>query len=258
MVPALQFEYWQWASLTLAAPVATWGAWPFHKRRMDQPSARGDHDGHPGVARRAWPRSAGRWSRCSGATAGVPGMTHPFDLIPDRGDGPASGLGDIYLETAAGVTTFLLAGRYFEKRSKRRAGDALRALADLGAREVAVLPQGPEGPEQRIPIDRLARRRPLRRPSRREGGDRRRGGRPAAPRSTRRCSPASRSRSRSARGTRSSGRPSTVPGGSWCARRGWARTPTWRSWPAWSRRRRRARRRPSGSPTGSPGSSCPS
>ena len=154
MVPALQFEYWQWASLTLAAPVATWGAWPFHRAawtNLRHGATTMDTLVSLGVlAAFGWSLVALFWG-----TAGVPGMTHPFDLIPDRGEGPSSGLGDIYLETAAGVTTFLLAGRYFEKRAKRRAGDALRALADLGAREVAVLPQGPDGPETLVPVDRL-------------------------------------------------------------------------------------------------------
>ncbi|MDZ5619977.1 heavy metal translocating P-type ATPase [Nocardioides sp. HM23] len=154
MVPALQFEYWQWASLTLAAPVATWGAWPFHRAawtNLRHGTSTMDTLVSLGVlAAFGWSLVALFWG-----TAGVPGMTHPFDPIPDRGDGPASGLGDIYLETAAGVTTFLLAGRYFEKRSKRRAGDALRALADLGAHEVAVLPHGPDGPETLVPIARL-------------------------------------------------------------------------------------------------------
>ncbi|KAA1421504.1 copper-translocating P-type ATPase [Nocardioides humilatus] len=154
MVPALQFDNWQWASLTLAAPVATWGAWPFHRAAwtnlrhgattMDTLVSLGV------IAAFGWSLVALFWG-----DAGMTGMKHPFDLIPDRGEGPASGLGDIYLETASGVTTFLLAGRYFEKRSKRRAGDALRALADLGARDVAVLPDGPEGAESRIPIERL-------------------------------------------------------------------------------------------------------
>ena len=154
MVPALQFEYWQWASLTLAAPVATWGAWPFHRAawtNLRHGATTMDTLVSLGVlAAFGWSLVALFWG-----TAGTPGMTHPFDLIPDRDEGPASGMGDIYLETAAGVTAFLLAGRYFEKRAKRRAGDALRALADLGAREVAVLPQGPDGPEVLVPVDQL-------------------------------------------------------------------------------------------------------
>ena len=87
-------------------------------------------------------------------TAGTPGMTHPFQLTVERTDGA----GNIYFEAAAGVTTFILAGRYFEARSKRRAGAALRALLELGAKEVAVLRDGPNGQqsEVRIPTDQLA------------------------------------------------------------------------------------------------------
>ena len=156
MVPALQFEYWQWASLTLAAPVATWGAWPFHRAawaNLRHGATTMDTLVSVGVlAAFGWSLVALFWG-----DAGMPGMTHPFDLVPDRGAGPASGLGDIYLETASGVTTFLLAGRYFEKRSKRRAGAALRALADLGAREVAVLREGTDGPETLVPVAQLKR-----------------------------------------------------------------------------------------------------
>src|SRR5215213_1587954 len=78
-------------------------------------------------------------------TAGEPGMTHPFELTIARSDGA----GNIYLEAAAGVTTFILAGRYFEARSKRRAGAALRALLELGAKEVSVLR---DGAEHRVPV----------------------------------------------------------------------------------------------------------
>ncbi|TFV61934.1 UNVERIFIED_ORG: copper-translocating P-type ATPase [Bacillus sp. AZ43] len=148
MIPALQFQYWQWLSLTLAAPVVVWGAAPFHKAAwtnlrhgastMDTLISMGT------IAALAWSLYALFWG-----TAGVPGMTHPFELTIARSDGS----GNIYLEAAAGVTTFILAGRYFEARSKRRAGAALRALLELGAKEVAVL-RG--GAEQRIPVDQLA------------------------------------------------------------------------------------------------------
>lgn len=150
MVPALQFDNWQWASLTLAAPVATWGAWPFHRAawtNLRHGTTTMDTLVSVGVlAAFGWSLVALFWG-----TAGEPGMTHPFDLVPDRT--PGSGLGNIYLETAAGVTAFLLAGRYFEKRSKRRAGDALRALADLGASQVAVLR---DGAEVLVPVAQLA------------------------------------------------------------------------------------------------------
>ncbi|MGY1606871.1 heavy metal translocating P-type ATPase [Geodermatophilus sp. SYSU D00700] len=147
MVPALQFTNWQWLSLTLAAPVVVWGAWPFHRAAwtnlrhgtstMDTLVSMGT------LAALAWSLYALFWG-----TAGEPGMTHPFELTIARSDGA----GNIYLEAAAGVTTFILAGRYVEARSKRRAGAALRALLELGAKEVSVL-RG--GREQRIPVDRL-------------------------------------------------------------------------------------------------------
>ncbi|SNS00923.1 Cu+-exporting ATPase [Geodermatophilus pulveris] len=148
MVPALQFTSWQWLSLTLAAPVVVWGAWPFHRAAwtnlrhgtstMDTLISLGT------LAALGWSLYA-----LFLGTAGEPGMTHPFTLTIARTDGA----GNIYLEAAAGVTTFILAGRYVEARSKRRAGAALRALLELGAKEVSVL-RG--GREQRIPVDRLA------------------------------------------------------------------------------------------------------
>ena len=151
MVPALQVEFWQWLSLTLAAPVVVWGAWPFHRAAwvnlrhgtstMDTLISLGT------LAALGWSVYALFWG-----TAGTPGMTHAFELTVERTDGA----GNIYLEAAAGVTTFILAGRYFEARSKRRAGAALRALMELGAKEVAVLRDGPNGVvEERIPADQL-------------------------------------------------------------------------------------------------------
>ncbi|MCW2939267.1 MAG: copper-translocating P-type ATPase [Actinomycetia bacterium] len=128
MIPALRFTYWQWISLTLAAPVVGWGAWPFH--------------------RAAWTNL-----RHGAAT---------MDTLVSMGTLAAFGwslyallwgtAGNIYLEVAAGVTTFILAGRYFEAKAKRRSGAALRALLELGARDVAVLR---DGREERIPADRL-------------------------------------------------------------------------------------------------------
>lgn len=147
MVPAWQFTYWQWLSLTLAAPVVIWGAWPFHRAAwanlrhgtatMDTLISMGT------LAALGWSIYALFWG-----TAGTPGMTHAFELTIGRTDGS----GNIYLEAAAGVTTFILAGRYFEARSKRRAGAALRALLELGAKDVTVRR---DGAEQRIPIDAL-------------------------------------------------------------------------------------------------------
>lgn len=147
MAPALQFTYWQWLSLTLAAPVVVWGAWPFHQAAwtnlrhgtatMDTLISIGT------LAALGWSVYALFWG-----TAGTPGMTHAFELTIARTDGTAN----IYLEAAAGVTTFIVAGRYFEARAKRRAGAALRALMEMGAKEVSVLR---DGVEQRIPVDLL-------------------------------------------------------------------------------------------------------
>ncbi|MFI5490908.1 heavy metal translocating P-type ATPase [Actinoplanes sp. NPDC051859] len=143
MVPAWQFDYWQWLSLTLAAPVVVYGGLPFHRSAavnlrhgaasMDTLVSLGT------IAAFCW----SLWALFLG-DAGMPGMTHPFALRAGS-DGDA-----IYLEAAAGVTTFLLAGRYAEARAKRRAGDALRSLLELGARSVT-LPDGRE-----IPVDQLA------------------------------------------------------------------------------------------------------
>ena len=148
MVPAWQFTYWQWASLALAAPVVVWGALPFHRAawtNLRHGATTMDTLVSVGVlAAFGW----SLWALFLG-TAGEPGMTHPFRISIDRTDGA----GNIYLEAAAGVTTFLLAGRWLEHRSKRRAGAALRALLELGARDVAVLRNGVE---TRIPIDQLA------------------------------------------------------------------------------------------------------
>ena len=165
MIPALQFDYWQWASLTLAAPVVLWAAWPFHRAawtNLRHGAATMDTLVSLGTL------SALLWSLYALflGTAGTPGMTHPFELTVEPTDGAAN----IYLEVAAGVTMFLLAGRYFEKRSKRQAGAALRALLELGAKDVAVMR---DGVEIRIPIAELSRRRRVRRPSRREDRHRR-------------------------------------------------------------------------------------
>ncbi|WP_328676364.1 heavy metal translocating P-type ATPase [Streptomyces sp. NBC_00322] len=139
MVPALQIEYWQWLSLTLAAPVVTYAAWPFHHAAFT--------NARHGAATMDTLISLGTsaaflwsvWALFFG-TAGMPGMVHPFELTISRGDGA----GNIYLEAAAGVTAFILAGRYFEARAKRKAGAALKALLELGAKEVTVLRDGRE------------------------------------------------------------------------------------------------------------------
>ncbi|TKS98280.1 heavy metal translocating P-type ATPase, partial [Streptomyces galbus] len=147
MVPALQFDYWQWLSLTLAAPVVTYAAWPFHRAawtNLRHGAATMDTLISVGVsAAFLW----SLWALFLG-DAGTPGMRHPFELTVGRG----GGAGNLYLEAAAGVTAFILAGRWFEARSKRRAGAALRALMELGAKDVTVLRAGRE---ERVPVDEL-------------------------------------------------------------------------------------------------------
>src|SRR5690606_36393762 len=148
MIPELQFTYWQWASLALAAPVVIWAGWPFHRATlinlrhgtatMDTLISIGS------VAAFGWSLYA-----LFLGTAGIPGMRHPFRLTLEAGDGA----GNLYLEVAAGVIMFVLAGRYLEKRSKRTAGAALRALRDLGAKQVVVLR---DGVETALPIEDLA------------------------------------------------------------------------------------------------------
>ncbi|MFJ8164949.1 heavy metal translocating P-type ATPase [Streptomyces sp. NPDC096136] len=148
MVPALQFDDWQWLCLTLASPVVVWGALPFHRAAwtnarhgaatMDTLVSVGT------LAAYAW----SLWALFFGH-AGMTGMRHGFELTITRTDGSSA----LYLEVAAGVVTFILLGRYLEARSKRKAGAALRALLELGAKDVAVL-RG--GREVRIPVGELA------------------------------------------------------------------------------------------------------
>jgi Cu+-exporting ATPase len=147
MIPALQFDYWQWLSLTLAAPVVVWGALPFHRAAwLNLRHGTATMDTLISIGTLA----AFGWSIYSlfSGDAGMVGMTMPFELTIQRG----SGADEIYLEVAAAVTTFILAGRYFEAKSKRRTGAALRALLDLGAKHVVVLR---DGREERIGIDQL-------------------------------------------------------------------------------------------------------
>lgn len=148
MFPALQFPCWQWVSLGLAAPVVTWCGASFHAAawaNLQRGAATMDTLVSIGTL------SAFLWSLYAlvWGTAGELGTRHGFELTVRQ----TAGAGNTYLEVAAGVTLFLLAGRYFEKRSKRRAGAALSALLQLGARDVAVLR---DGVEIRLPVERLA------------------------------------------------------------------------------------------------------
>ncbi len=155
MVPALQFPGWQWVVAVLALPVATWAAWPFHRaawRAARHGSSTMDTLVSLGiVAATGW----SLWALLFGG-AGETGMTMRPALWPAASDGGMA-VPELYFEVAAVVTTFLLAGRYLEHRSRRSAGDALRALLDLGAKDVALLVTGPDGrrSEQRVPISRL-------------------------------------------------------------------------------------------------------
>lgn len=147
MIPPLQFTYWQWASLALAAPVIVWGGWPFHRAawiNLRHGAATMDTLISIGTL------AAFGWSLYAlfFGTAGMPGMTHPFEFTLSRSDGTAN----IYLEVGAGVTMFILAGRYFEKRAKRQAGAAMRALLELGAKDVSVVR---DGVETLVPVDEL-------------------------------------------------------------------------------------------------------
>ncbi|WP_432172095.1 heavy metal translocating P-type ATPase [Streptomyces sp. Tue6028] len=147
MIPALQFDNWQWLSLTLAAPVVVWGGLPFHRAAAT--------NARHGAATMDTLVSVGTlaafgwslWALFLG-DAGMPGMRHGFELTVSRTDGAST----LYLEVAAGVIAFILLGRYLEARSKRRAGAALRALLELGAKDVAVL-RG--GREVRVPVGQL-------------------------------------------------------------------------------------------------------
>jgi Cu+-exporting ATPase len=148
MVPALQFDNWQWLALNLATPVVLWGAWPFHRAawaNLRHGAATMDTLISVGTLA-AWGWSV--YALFLG-DAGTSGMKMRFDILPQR-----AAQGDhLYLEVAAVVTVFILAGRYFEARAKRRAGAALTALLELGARDVAVLDAG--GTERRVPVEQL-------------------------------------------------------------------------------------------------------
>ncbi|WP_372791759.1 heavy metal translocating P-type ATPase, partial [Paraconexibacter sp.] len=148
MIPALQFDDWQWLAWNLATPVVFWAAWPFHRAAWaNARHATATMDTLISVGTLA----AYIWSVVSlyAGDAGMTGMTMAFDLVPDR----STSLDHVYFEVASIVITFILAGRYFEARAKRRAGAALEALLHLGAKDVAVL--GEDGSETRIPIEQL-------------------------------------------------------------------------------------------------------
>jgi len=148
MISALQFEYWQWLALQLATPVVFWAGWPFHRaawQNLRHGTATMDTLISIGTLA-AW-----GWSVVAlfFLGAGEPGMQMSMQLVLDRGAGSSH----IYLEAAGVVTTLILAGRYFEARARRRAGAALTALLELGAKDVAVLDD--DGMERRVPVGQL-------------------------------------------------------------------------------------------------------
>ncbi len=147
MVPALQFEYWQWLALTLTAPVAVWGAWPFHRAaavNARHGAATMDTLISVGVI------AAFGWSLYAlfFGGAGMAGMTMSFTLVGT----PQAGGHEIYLEVAALVTVFILAGRYAEARAKKSSSEALRALLEMGAKHATKLV---DGAERTVPVAQL-------------------------------------------------------------------------------------------------------
>ncbi len=148
MVPWLQFDNWQWLSLTLAAPVVVWGALPFHRAAWANArhgAATMDTLISVGVG------AAFLWSVWAlfFTDAGMPGMKMEFTLLPNADQGGT----EIYLEVASAVTVFILLGRYLEARAKKSSGAALRALLHMGAKDVAVLR---DGVEVRVPVAQLS------------------------------------------------------------------------------------------------------
>jgi Cu+-exporting ATPase len=148
MVPDFQFDYWQWVALALATPVVLWGGLPFHRSAL-KAARHGASTMDTLISLGTLAAYFFSLYALVFGMAGEIGMTMPFEFVPERG----SGLDHLYFEAAGVVTTFLLAGRYFEERAKNRAGDALRALLDLGVKDVAVI--GPDGTETTVPIEDL-------------------------------------------------------------------------------------------------------
>ncbi len=260
MVPALQFDNWRWLALTLTSPVVVWGGLPFHRAAFTNArhgAATMDTLVSVGtLAAYGWSLWALFWGDAGRPVvpgmegmAGMDGMAvrESFSFTASR----TGGTSEIYLEVAAGVVAFILLGRYLEARAKRRSGAALRALMQLGAKDVSVL-RG--GREVRVPVSELVI------------GDRFvvRPGEKIATDGTvvEGISAVDASMLTGESVPVDAGPGDAVTGATVNAGAGWlsrpagsARTPSWRGWPGWWRTRRTARPRCSGSPTGSPGSS---
>jgi Cu+-exporting ATPase len=148
MVPDLQFDYWQWVALALATPIVLWGGLPFHRSAL-KAARHGASTMDTLISLGTLAAYFFSLYALLFGMAGEVGMTMPFEFVPERG----TGLDHLYFEAAGVVTTFLLAGRYFEERAKSRAGDALKALLDLGAKDVALI--GADGNETTMPVEEL-------------------------------------------------------------------------------------------------------
>ena len=145
MIGALQFDGWQWVVMALTAPVAIWAAWPFHRAMVVNArhgAASMDTLVSIGVL------AAFSWSVWAVVFTPAGDWGQTMDMAGSGGDVP-----HLYFEVAAAVVVALVGGRYLEARAKRRGGDALRSLVELGAREASVLGAG--GVEHRVPVDRL-------------------------------------------------------------------------------------------------------
>ena len=154
MVPAWQFTGWQWVVAAITIPVVTWGAWPFHRAAF----AAGRHGSTTMdtlvslgvIASTLWSWWALLWGG-----AGMLGMRMQMSLIPRAAH---AGHAEIYFEVASTIVVFLLTGRYLEARARYRAGDALRSLLSMGAKEatlVSVDPATGERSESIVPASSL-------------------------------------------------------------------------------------------------------
>jgi P-type Cu+ transporter len=145
LFPAYRFPGWRWVLVALAVPVVVWAAWPFHRAALK--SARHGSSSMDTLV------SLGIVAACGWSVYAMfvldSGTTHPsawYELVHASGGG-------IYLEVAASVTTFLLAGRWYEARARRSAGDAMRELAGAGAKDACLLAD--DGTERRVPVTAL-------------------------------------------------------------------------------------------------------
>ena len=245
LFPSFRFPGWQWVLVVLAAPVVVWAAWPFHQAAL--------RNARHGSVSMDTLVSLGITAACAWSLYAM--------FVLDRGQARvsaeylllhASG-GGIYLEVAGSVTTFLLAGRLYEAKARRDAGDAMRQLAAAGARDACVL--GDDGSERRVPVAELrVGQRFVVRPGERIAAD----GEVEFGQS---AVDTSMMTGESVPAEAAEGDPVTagtvVAAGWWCVRSGWAATPSWRTWSRWWSRRSRRRRRSSGSRTASAVSSFP-